>query len=118
MDLTRQLECIESLQERLQSVLRDDSLAQIEPMTAELGSRVQTVLHELRVSPTAPPQLYDFLRAALHRHAALITLVQRKLQITANEMAQARCARHAVMQYAIKPALTESRAALETDLLG
>jgi hypothetical protein len=118
MDLTQQLGCIESLHDRIESVLRDDSLAGLEPMTAELGSRVRTVLHELRASPAAAPQLYDKLRATLHRHAALITLVQHKMQVTANEMAKARGARQAVVQYAIRPAQTEARAALETDLLG
>jgi hypothetical protein len=117
MDLYQQLEHIESLHERLQTVLRDDSLAELEPMTAELGSRVQTVLHELRASPAAP-QLYDDLRAALSRHAALMTLVQHKMQVTAGEIAKARGARQAVMQYAIQPALTEARTALETDLVG
>jgi hypothetical protein len=66
----------------------------------------------------ASPQLYDNLRAALQRHAALITLVQHKLQVTGVEMAKARGARQAVMQYAIQPALTEARVALETDLVG
>lgn len=118
MDLWQQLACIESLHERLQGVLQDDSLAELEPMTAELGSRVQTVLRELRDSPAEAPQLYDNLRAALNRHASLITLVQHKLQVTAGEIAKARGARQAVVQYAIQPALAEARTALDTDLIG
>jgi hypothetical protein len=118
MDLLQQLECIESLHERLQGILQDDSLAELEPMTAELGSRVQTVLCELRSSPVDAPQLYDNLRAALHRHASLITLVEHKLQVTAVEMAKARGARQAVLQYAVQPALAEARTTLDTDLIG
>lgn len=116
--LRLQLARIHDLQAELQRVVRDDTLANLESRTAELGSRLDTVIAACSGEPALPDRYFVQLQRILAEQARLVLLVQHKLQVTGTQVAKAKASRAAVRRYQVEPARTELSLAPRTDISG
>ena len=115
--LSAQLERIEAIQAQLEQVLREDTLSSLEALTAEMGSRLATLLGALDGSD-GQAELRRRLNGVLARDLALAGLIQHKMDILRTELAKAHAAGHAARRYVIEPRKAEALSARTTDLKG
>jgi hypothetical protein len=118
VNLELQIERIESLQAELQHMLQDDALAHLEARTAELGSRINTVLAACQSAPQQPHPFAAQLERISLTQRNLVELVQRKVQATGTQVARAKASRAAALRYAVEPARIEVNLKPNTDISG